>query len=83
VLYLVGAAAASGVFDLLYTYVIKKDWVLSAQVIVPSVASTIMISPTKTFDQSPPQWVGAAILLGYGALTALAGTALLRRRDIA
>ncbi|WP_433042709.1 ABC transporter permease subunit [Dactylosporangium sp. CS-033363] len=82
VLYLVGAAAASGVFDLLYTYVIKRDWILSAQVIVPSVASTVMISPTKTFDQSPPQWVGAAVLLGYGVVTALAGTSLLRRRDI-
>jgi ABC-type transport system involved in multi-copper enzyme maturation permease subunit len=82
VLYLVGAAAASGVFDLLYTYVIKKDWILTWQVIVPSVASTVMISPTKTFDQSPPQWVGAAVLLGYGVASALAGTRLLRRRDI-
>jgi ABC-2 type transport system permease protein len=51
-------------------------------VIVPSVASTVMISPAKTFDQSPPQWVGAAVLLSYGVVTALAGTALLRRRDI-
>ncbi|MGI5239956.1 ABC transporter permease subunit [Dactylosporangium sp. CA-139066] len=82
VLYLAGAAAAGGVFDLLYTYVIKQDWILTAQVIVPPVASTVMISPTKTFDQSPSQWVGAAVLLGYGVVTALAGTRLLRRRDI-
>ncbi|MEV6932027.1 ABC transporter permease subunit [Dactylosporangium sp. NPDC051485] len=82
VLYLVGAAAAGGVFDLLYTYVIKQDWILAAQVVVPSVASAVMISPTKTFDQSPPQWVGAAVLLGYAAVTTLAGTSLLRRRDV-
>lgn len=83
VLYLVGATAASGVFDLLYTYVIKKDWILTAQVVVPAVASTVMISPTKTFDQSPPQWVGAAILIGYGIIAGAVGTWILRRRDVA
>jgi ABC-2 type transport system permease protein len=83
VLYLVGATAASSVFDLLYTYVIKKDWILTAQVIVPAVASTVMISPTKTFDQSPPEWVGAVILIGYGIVAGVVGTWILRRRDIA
>jgi ABC-type transport system involved in multi-copper enzyme maturation permease subunit len=83
VLYLVGATAASSVFDLLYTYVIKKDWILTAQVIVPAVASTVMISPSKTFDQSPSQWVGAAILIGYGIIAGLVGTWILRRRDVA
>jgi ABC-type transport system involved in multi-copper enzyme maturation permease subunit len=83
VLYLVGAAAAATVFELLNTYVLAKDWVLTAQVIVPSVASTVMISPTKTFDQSPPQWVGAAVLIGYGIVAGLVGTFILRKRDIA
>ena len=83
VLYLIGATAAAGVFDLLYTYVINKNWVLAAQVIVPSVASAVMISPTKTFDQSPPQWVGAAILIGYGMVAGAVGAAILRKRDIA
>ena len=83
VLYLVGATAAAAVFDLLYTYVIPKDWILTAQVIVPSVASAVMISPTKTFDQSPAQWVGAAILIGYGIIAGIVGTMILRRRDIA
>jgi ABC-2 type transport system permease protein len=83
VLYLVGAAAAATVFELLNTYVLAKDWVLSAQVIVPAVASAVMISPTKTFDQSPPQWVGAAILIGYGIVAGLVGTSILRKRDIA
>ena len=83
VLYLIGATAASSVFDLLYTYAIKKDWILTAQVVVPAVASNVMISPTKTFDQSPPQWVGAAILIGYGIVAGAVGTAILRRRDVA
>jgi ABC-type transport system involved in multi-copper enzyme maturation permease subunit len=83
VLYLVGATAAATVFELLNTYVLAKDWVLAAQVIVPSVASAVMVSPTKTFDQSPAQWVGAAILIGYGIVAGIVGTAILRRRDIA
>jgi ABC-2 type transport system permease protein len=83
VLYLVGATAAASVFELLNTYVLQKDWVLTAQVIVPSVASAVMISPTKTFDQSPAQWVGAVILIGYGIVAGLVGTRILRSRDIA
>jgi ABC-2 type transport system permease protein len=82
VLYLVGTALASVVFELINTYLIKKDWVLTAQVIVPSVASAIMISPTKTFTQSPAQWVGAAVLIGYGVIAGAAGTLILRRRDV-
>lgn len=83
VLYLVGASAASSVFDLLHTYVVNKDWILTLQVIVPEVASAVMISPTKTFDQSPAEWVGAAVLIGYGIVAGLVGTSVLRRRDIA
>jgi hypothetical protein len=83
VLYLVGAAAASSVFELLNTYVIQRDWILTAQVIVPAVASTVMIAPTKTFDQSPPQWVGAVVLIAYGIAAGTIGTSILRRRDIA
>jgi ABC-type multidrug transport system ATPase subunit len=83
VLYLVGTAAASAVFDLINTYLIQKDWVLTAQVIVPAVASQIMISPTKTLAQSPPQWVGSVVLIGYGLVAGVVGTSILRRRDVA
>ena len=83
VLYLVGATVASSVFQLLNTYVITKAWVLTAQVVVPAVASSVMISPTKTFTESPPQWVGALVLIGYGVVAGLVGTLILRRRDIA
>jgi ABC-2 type transport system permease protein len=83
VLYLAGATAASTVFELLNTYVIKSNWILSAQVIVPSVASAVMISPTKTFTESPAQWVGAVVLIGYGIVAGIIGTRIIRRRDIA
>ena len=82
VLYLVGAAAAGSVFDLLNTYVIKHDWILAWQVVVPAMASTIMISPTKPFTQSPSPWVGAAVLISYGIGMAVLGTSMLRKRDV-
>jgi ABC-2 type transport system permease protein len=82
VLYLVGASAASSVFELLNTYVLQRDWVLTAQVVVPTVASAVMISPTKTFDQSPAPWVGALVLLAYGLVLGGLGVGILRRRDI-
>jgi ABC-2 type transport system permease protein len=83
VLYLVGATGAGAVFELINTYVLNKTWVLAAQVIIPPEASSIMISPTKLFTESPPQWVGAAVLVAYGALLGLLGTRSIRRRDIA
>ncbi|HEV7896317.1 MAG TPA: ABC transporter permease subunit [Planosporangium sp.] len=81
VLYLVGMLAAQIVFALLHQ-LIKKDWVLTAQVIVPSTASQIMLAPTKLFPQSPPQWVGALVLIGYGVIAGLIGTLILRKRDV-
>jgi ABC-2 type transport system permease protein len=83
VLYLAGTTAASTVFELLNTYVVKSSWILSLQVMVPSVASAVMISPTKTFAESPSQWVGALILIGYGLVAGVVGTRIIRRRDIA
>jgi ABC-type transport system involved in multi-copper enzyme maturation permease subunit len=83
VMYLAGAAAAVSVFELLNTYVIQKTWVLAAEVIVPTVASTVMISPTATWTESPPQWVGAVVLLGYATAFGVIGVRRLRTRDIA
>jgi ABC-2 type transport system permease protein len=82
VLYLLGTTVAQIVFQLIHSFLIKKDWVLTAQVIVPAIASSIMISPVKTFEQSPPQWVGAVMLIGYGVIAGLIGTLILRKRDI-
>jgi ABC-2 type transport system permease protein len=59
------------------------NWILTAEVIIPTIASAVMISPTKTFDQSPAEWVGAVVLIAYGIVAGLVGTSFLRRRDIA
>jgi ABC-2 type transport system permease protein len=82
VLYLVGTQAAQAVFFLVYTFLIKKDWVLTSMVVVPSVASQVMISVVKLYPQSPAQWVGAAVLLGYGFVAGVFGVLLTRKRDI-
>lgn len=83
VLYFAGAAGAAAVFELLNTYVIKSTWILTAQVIVPSIASAVMVSPTKTFAESPAEWVGALVLIAYGLVAGAVGILILRRRDIA
>jgi ABC-type transport system involved in multi-copper enzyme maturation permease subunit len=82
VLYLVGTTIAQILFQVIHSFWIKKDWVLTAQVIVPSIASSIMTSPAKTFPQSPPQWVAALVLIGYGAVAGVIGTLILRTRDV-
>ncbi|MBV9832105.1 MAG: hypothetical protein JOZ82_10985 [Marmoricola sp.] len=83
VLYLVGGAAATTLFELLNTYVLAQNWVLATQVVAPSIASTVMISPTATFAASPPQWVGAVVLVAYGVVFGVWGTRRLRDTDIA
>jgi ABC-2 type transport system permease protein len=82
VLYLIGAGAAATVFELLNTYVLNQNWVLAAQVVVPPVAFTVMVSATQAFDQSPPAWVGAAVLLAWSLVAVTVGNRALRSRDI-
>lgn len=83
ILYLIGSGAASTLFTLLNTYVIKHNWVLGAQVIVPSTASTVMISPTPPFDYAPHQWVGAVVIVAWAVVFGVLGVRALQRRDIA
>jgi ABC-2 type transport system permease protein len=83
VLYLIGATAAATVFELLNTYVLNQNWVLGAQVIVPPVASTVMVSATQAFDYSPPAWAGAVVLLVWSLMAVALGGRGLSRRDIA
>ncbi|GAB3157219.1 ABC transporter permease subunit [Micromonospora sonneratiae] len=80
VLYLLGTTAASILFVVLQQW-LKADWILELQVIVPSIASQLMITGNE-LPGSPPQWVGAAILIGYAAVTGVIGTLLVRTRDI-
>ncbi|WP_346538405.1 ABC transporter permease subunit [Micromonospora sp. DPT] len=81
VLYLVGTTAANLVFFLLQQW-LEQDWISKLAVSVPSTASSLMISGTE-LPGSPPQWVGAVVLIAYAVVTSAAGSLIMRRRDIA
>jgi ABC-type transport system involved in multi-copper enzyme maturation permease subunit len=81
-LYVVGTQLAQAIFFLIHQYWIKKDGVYTAMVIVPATAAQVAVSPTKTFPQSPPEWVGAVVLVAYGVVMGTIGTLIMRRRDI-
>ncbi|MET8150384.1 ABC transporter permease [Actinoplanes sp. NPDC049668] len=57
------------------------DWFDKLQVLVPPIASQLMISGTE-LPGSPPRWLGAVVLIGYAALAGGIGTWLMKRRDI-
>jgi ABC-2 type transport system permease protein len=84
--YLLSFPVALAAFGLIRTYVIKQDWVWNLVVLVPGMASTIMISPVPISlginVSTPAWWVGAVVLVGYGVLAGLTGTAIMRKRDI-
>lgn len=80
--YVIGTQAVQIVFFVVHEFWIKKDWVLTAMVSWPAVASQVMITPEKTFPQSPAWWVGAIVLIGYGILFGAVGTLITRKRDI-
>jgi ABC-type transport system involved in multi-copper enzyme maturation permease subunit len=80
-LYLVGTAAVAIIFNLIHN-IYPHDWVISAEVIAPAIASGIMITPGQAFPHAPPQWAGGAVLIGYAVLAGGVGIWLTRRRDI-
>lgn len=82
VAYIIATPIVQGAFYVVYALWIERDWVLQAMVAVPSIASTVMISPEKTYAQSPEWWVGALVLVGYGIVFGTIGTLITRRRDI-
>jgi ABC-2 type transport system permease protein len=82
VLYVIGDQVVQGVFQILYFAVIKKTWILVVQIVVPSQAARVFLSPVKLFLDSPPYWVGGLVLLAYGLVAGAVGTLVLRRRDI-
>jgi len=82
-IYLVGSAVLTAVFELIHQHLIRQDWILTARVIVPSIASQVMTTPGgRVFDQAPSQWVGACVLIGYGLIAIVTGTFVVRRQDI-
>ncbi|MGW0216889.1 ABC transporter permease [Micromonospora chokoriensis] len=57
------------------------DWINNLQLLVPSLASSLMVTGAD-FPGNPPRWAGAAVLIGYAVVTGVIGTLLMRRRDI-
>lgn len=83
VVYLLGQYLVRIVFQLIRHFLIDKDWVDTAQVVIPAVASSVMVTPGgQAIEHAPPQWVGAAVLIGYAVLLGTIGTMITRRRDI-
>ncbi|HET9518224.1 MAG TPA: ABC transporter permease [Actinoplanes sp.] len=80
VLYLIGTTAATIIIEILKS-TLGWDWLDKAQVIVPSIASSLMITGAE-LPGSPPQYVGAVVLIMYAVVTATVGTLIVRKRDI-
>jgi ABC-2 type transport system permease protein len=78
--YVVGTFGANIIFAVLEAKV--SEWFTHLEVIVPTTASTLMISGTDLPD-NPPRWVGAVVLIAYAAIAGVLGTAIMKRRDIA
>jgi TM2 domain-containing membrane protein YozV len=81
-LYLISLPLAYALFGMIRQYVIEEDWVWTAMVIVPGVASQVATSLEPPFQYAPQPWVGALVLVGYGLLAGIVGTAAIRRADI-
>jgi ABC-2 type transport system permease protein len=82
VLYIAGSFIAGIIFTLIRYFWIKHDWVLTAQVILPAEAGRVAVAATKAYPQAAPWWVGVLVLVGYGLVTGIIGTLIMRRRDI-
>ncbi|ASW56557.1 ABC transporter permease [Plantactinospora sp. KBS50] len=57
------------------------DWINKLQLIVPSLASQLMVTGTN-LPGNPPRWAGAAVLIGYAVVAGVIGTLIMRRRDV-
>jgi hypothetical protein len=77
--YVIGTTGAELGFYLLTEYV--AEWFENLQVLVPTIASRLMISGTE-LPGNPPRWVGGVVLVGYAVIMGTIGTVIMRRRDI-
>lgn len=57
------------------------DWINNIQLLVPSLASSLMVTGAD-IPGNPPRWAGAAVLIGYALVAGVIGTLTVRRRDI-
>ncbi|WP_433721813.1 ABC transporter permease [Actinoplanes sp. CA-051413] len=78
--YVIGYFGATTIFFLLTPRI--GEWFGKLQVLVPPLASQLMVSGTE-LPGNPPRWVGAVVLIGYAVLAGGLGTWLMKRRDIA
>jgi hypothetical protein len=81
VLYLIGTQAATLVFFLLSEW-LNNEAILEWAVVVPSVASSVMVSAAPEVPGNPQWWLGALVLIAYALVTGAVGVLLTRRRDI-
>jgi ABC-2 type transport system permease protein len=77
--YVVGYFGATTIFFLLTPRI--GDWFGKLQVLVPPLASQLMISWTE-LPGNPPRWVGAVVLIGYAVVAGGLGTFIMKKRDI-
>ena len=77
--YVIGYLGAATIFALLTPRI--GDWFGKLQVLVPPLASQLMISGTE-LPGNPPRWVGALVLIGYAVVAGVLGTWLTKKRDI-
>ncbi|WP_067507993.1 ABC transporter permease [Actinoplanes sp. TFC3] len=78
-LYVLGYFGAALFFGLLAPKF--GDWFEKLQVIVPSLASQLMVSGTE-LPGNPPRWVGAVVLIVYAVVAGTVGTLITKKRDI-
>ncbi|WP_155368100.1 ABC transporter permease [Catellatospora vulcania] len=83
IIYLGGFVGGIGVFNLIRNFLIHGDWVLTSAVVMPSIASQVMVSPEKMYPQAAPWWVGVLVLTGWSLVAGAIGIVINRRRDIA
>jgi len=72
----IGAAIAIGLLAQRF-----GEWINKLQLLVPSLASSLMVSGAE-IPGNPPRWAGAAVLIGYAVVAGVIGVLTIRRRDI-
>jgi ABC-2 type transport system permease protein len=80
VLYVIGTQVLTLLFFALSQYVWEPF--IQVRLVIPTLASDLLITGPQV-DGDPPRWVGGLILFGYAAVTAVIGTLITKRRDIA
>ena len=79
--YFVTGTVAEGVAFLL-SQALHWHWAPKVLVVLPGMASSVMINGGGDLPGSPARWLGGVILVGWGVVAGLIGTALTRTRDI-